>query len=181
MNTPTPFRLAVNHLKSLGIIRRDNELLPTLGMTSKGALAAYIGGKPPKHIIDKFLNKYGEHVAQFFTEEEESKRSVAKTEKPIISNEEYVSELRSDKERYIRIIETNLASLNMSLAKLVQIQEKISSGADENQLKKTTANVDPKALNPDIPFPPLDSSAEHQSEEEGSQQSHAKGKGHRKK
>jgi hypothetical protein len=66
MTKPTSFRLAVNHLKSLGIIKRDNELLPVLGMTSKGALAAYIGGTAPKHIIDKFLEKYREHVAHFF-------------------------------------------------------------------------------------------------------------------
>lgn len=139
MNKPTPFRLAVNHLKSLGIIRRDNELLPMLGMTSKGALAAYIGGTAPKHIIDKFLNKYREHVAQFFQEENitnvsNGKHYTMKAETATFAlrdprDLEFIESLKADKVFYQRVIENNLASINTTLAKLIELGESINSAA----------------------------------------------------
>lgn len=146
MNRPTPFRKAVNHLKNLGIIKRDNELLSLAGIGSKGALSAYLGGRPPKHIIDKFLDKYGEHVAHFFAEEEKQNDTPPKKaeEVGIPTTKDYIAELKADKAFYQELLKTSLVSMNDKLKKLVE--EKVSSPVPEDRPQETASAEGRKQL-----------------------------------
>lgn len=62
----TSFRKAVDYLKEQGIIKNDNDLLPILGLQSKGTLSAYLKGQPPEKILIRFQNKFSEYVTRFF-------------------------------------------------------------------------------------------------------------------
>lgn len=72
MNKPvkkTSFRRAVDFLKDQGVIKRDQDILQSLGITSKGTLSNYFKTGLPPHLQEKFQKKFGEHVAKFFVEE----------------------------------------------------------------------------------------------------------------
>jgi hypothetical protein len=59
------FKRAIEHLKNEGIIKRDKDLLPILGLTSPGSLSNYINGIPSKEVIEKFQKKYSIDLADF--------------------------------------------------------------------------------------------------------------------
>lgn len=173
----TPLRRAIDYLQDEGIITNDKDLLDLFELKSTGALSAYINGTPSKKAIRAFRNKFGEQVAHFFNDEAIDERS----EKGAIPAREFIESLKSDKVFYQGVIEKNLASINTTLAKLVQIHESISSGPDQSAQKKTVPIVDPQALNPVVPVPPHRKSAKTQVSSGGSTLSKGsknKGSGH---
>lgn len=126
----TPFRKAVDFLLKEGDIDQDADLLPIVGLESAGALSAYISSKPSKRVFNAFIKAFPK-VSKFF----ESSDGQSGGER--ISAREVINDLRADKERYIRIIEANLASINTTLTKLVDIQDRVNSDVSQSKTQHT--------------------------------------------
>lgn len=126
----SPFRKAVDFLIREGDITQDNDLLPIVGLESAGALSAYISSKPSKRVLNAFIKAFPK-VSKFFESEDHQSSNAG-----FIPAKEVIADLKADKERYIRIIETNLASIHTTLAELVALKKEANSGGSRKNTRR---------------------------------------------
>lgn len=154
MDSKESFRLLVETVAFYS--KKTNEQLATDMGYGKTYISEMLSptGKLSQKFIRVFREKYKEYL--------EKPSSIPVAQQPVsISVQDYIDELKKDKADlkeekavYLEVIKTNLASINTSIAKLVEIHQKVNSEPDQSVGQKKKPIVDPQALNPVIPVPP---------------------------
>jgi hypothetical protein len=114
----TTLEAALAHLKSKGIIKRDNDIMAPLGIKSKGTVSSYASGanKMSNNFKEKFENQYKLKLADF---ENLVPKEGNENEKPPPNDEGL-------KDKYIALLEAQLDLLNAQAKELKPMAQELA-------------------------------------------------------